>query len=747
LVDVPTFEGKNRGAVMRKVVGASIALGAMVAAAASQPGIEAARVAAVDAGVRKAATATAGRLGAACDGFLAAIAERGQNAAALPQLRAQLALLRDEGLDGPLGNTLRDFFHVEKDWERWRQEFPVSGISIEGTGVDLLVGAPSRSFSAGALIERARRGDRAADFLLAADLAHAAAAARVTVPGREIPPVLLLARPIDDGVLADLGKRAGAALILSNGKQGLARTGDAAVVQRLGQAIGHEADSSAADNATDAPGAVGLGTYKGDEGAWAATVRPLATGFWLLAFSDTAEVAREAAGTARNTRVIVWSAGALIGLLSLFIGFRRGGAAGALGLLEAEPGITTNLGPAAAAARDRNRPGLTPVVEETTPTPLSAQLPSARPIAAASSPAPSASPLPSSPLTARDQTTAGLAPIAVSPLRPFGRYVLLSQLGEGGMARVYTAVVFGAEGFRRKFVVKRLRPELVEDQTVVAQFIDEANMASSLVHSNIVPVLDFGKVDDEYFLATEYILGRDLGRLTNRCLEIDRRGLPADVVLFIAQEVLKALEYAHGKTGENGQPLGLVHRDVSPGNVLVSARGEVKLFDFGIVKAEGRVTRTQQGVVKGNVSFMSPEQARGTEVDVRADLFSLGLVMYTCLTGRVLYGGNTTYELLVKAATGPGPEETALFRALPSPLGALIEKALAVDPKGRFQNAGEFLAAVAPHVGHGGGDLAELMARLFSDDFRQEEAAFSSAAPPPAPSSGVRADVAPGRSS
>ena len=164
-------------------------------------------------------------------------------------------------------------------------------------------------------------------------------------------------------------------------------------------------------------------------------------------------------------------------------------------------------------------------------------------------------------------------------------------------------------------------------------------MGSTLVHSNIIPVFDFGKVSDEYFLAQEYILGRDLGRLTARALERHQRALQPPLVLYVASETLQALEYAHGKLGEGGRPVGLVHRDVSPSNILVSARGEVKLFDFGIVKAEGRVTKTQHGVVKGNVSFMSPEQARGLAVDGRADLFSLGLVIFYCLTGEILYRG------------------------------------------------------------------------------------------------------------
>jgi serine/threonine protein kinase len=311
----------------------------------------------------------------------------------------------------------------------------------------------------------------------------------------------------------------------------------------------------------------------------------------------------------------------------------------------------------------------------------------------------------------------------------FGRYTLLDRLGEGGMAEVYTAATFGAEGFRRTFVVKRLRAELAREPAVVAQFIDEANLASNLVHSNIIPVFDFGKVGDEYFMAQEYILGRDLGRLTLRSVDRRQRALAPLVVFYAAAETLKALEYAHAKLGDNGRPLGIVHRDVSPSNILLSARGEVKLFDFGIVKAEGRVTKTQHGVVKGNVSFMSPEQARGTDIDARADLFSLGLVMYYCLTGDVLYRGNTTYELLVKAATGPTAEELQRIAGLPSPAAEIVRRALEVDPGKRFQNAADFAAALAPHVAGAPAEATRLMKDLFTDDFQQEEARFAAAIP------------------
>jgi serine/threonine protein kinase len=217
-------------------------------------------------------------------------------------------------------------------------------------------------------------------------------------------------------------------------------------------------------------------------------------------------------------------------------------------------------------------------------------------------------------------------------------------------------------------------------------------------------------------------------------------------VVYVALETLKALEYAHTKTNETGSALGIVHRDVSPSNVIVSARGEVKLFDFGIVKAEGRVTKTQSGVVKGNVTFMSPEQARGSDVDGRADLFSLGLVIFYCLTGQVLYAGNTTYELLVKAATGPGPDELNQLRALPEPWADLLQRALQVRPDDRFQTAREFAEAVASRVGGGAAALAGMMKRLFAEDFRDEEARFRTV-DPTAPGVGLPSgETAPRRS-
>jgi serine/threonine protein kinase len=235
-------------------------------------------------------------------------------------------------------------------------------------------------------------------------------------------------------------------------------------------------------------------------------------------------------------------------------------------------------------------------------------------------------------------------------------------------------------------------------------------------------VFDFGKVGDEYFLAQEYIIGRDVGKVLDRNLELFGRPLTERLVLYIVHEVLEALAYAHNRTDGAGKPIGLVHRDISPGNIMVTARGEVKLFDFGIVKGEGRVSRTDVGVVKGNVSFMSPEQARGQSIDGRSDLFSLGLVLYYGLTGEQLYPGQSTFDQLMRAATGPKTEQLKLFADLPLVSSGVISRVLAVDPALRFQTAAEFGAAVAPHIAGAKNEAADLMQKLFGDDFKRESA-------------------------
>jgi len=308
----------------------------------------------------------------------------------------------------------------------------------------------------------------------------------------------------------------------------------------------------------------------------------------------------------------------------------------------------------------------------------------------------------------------------------FGRYRLLDRLGQGGMSELFVAEATGVEGFKRNFVLKRLRRELARDRESVAQFIDEARLQAGLVHSNIVPVFDFGIVNGEYFMTQEYIVGRDLARFVGRYAEQHQTGLPAAMASYVAHETLQALAYAHEKRDRTGAALEIVHRDISAGNVMVSLLGEVKLGDFGIVKSNRRVTQTQAGMVKGNANFMSPEQARGHAVDHRSDLFSLGHVLYYCLTGCLLYDGENDLDVLYRAATGPTEEDLESLRCLPEPAASILERALAFDPDHRFQNATEFAEALAPHAGTGKTATAKLMQQLFGDELRRQVGATAS---------------------
>jgi hypothetical protein len=311
------------------------------------------------------------------------------------------------------------------------------------------------------------------------------------------------------------------------------------------------------------------------------------------------------------------------------------------------------------------------------------------------------------------------SPVA-TPKPAVGRYRLIDRLAQGGMADLFIAEATGVEGFSRNFVLKRLRPHLVRDKHAVAQFIDEARMQAALVHSNIVPVFDFGVVDGEYFLTQEYIAGRDLAKLVHRHTQRSGEGLPETLAYYIAHETLQALSYAHGKHDPVGAPMGIVHRDISAANVMVSLQGEVKLSDFGIVKSNRRLSQTQAGVVKGNAYFMSPEQARGQTVDHRSDLFSLAHILHYCLTGRLLYLGENDLNLLYRAAEGVTPHDLTKIRKLSDPAGRVLEKAFAFEPKERFQSAMEFADALPAQGASGKRATADLMQQLFGDEIRRE---------------------------
>ena len=271
-----------------------------------------------------------------------------------------------------------------------------------------------------------------------------------------------------------------------------------------------------------------------------------------------------------------------------------------------------------------------------------------------------------------------------------GRYTVVRKLANGGMAEIFLASQQGHEGFQKPVVLKRILGSIYSDPQFRNMLIDEAHISMSLTHSNIVQVLDLGLAGGRYFLVLELVDGWDLGQILQRA-----RGtgmpLPPELAVFVATEVCRALAYAHGKRGPDGQPLGIVHRDISPNNVLISEHGEVKLADFGIAKAMNKREQTGTGVVKGKVSFMSPEQALGRSIDPRSDIFSLGTLLYLMLVGIRPFDGSTDLETLLRVQRGDFKPPGRVQPDLLPELAHIIERAMRFLPDERYRTADDML--------------------------------------------------------
>jgi eukaryotic-like serine/threonine-protein kinase len=277
--------------------------------------------------------------------------------------------------------------------------------------------------------------------------------------------------------------------------------------------------------------------------------------------------------------------------------------------------------------------------------------------------------------------------------RTVGRYEIVKHLASGGMAEVLLARVKGIEGFERYVVIKQIQPERSRDASMVKMFVDEARLAASLHHASIVQVHDIGQEHGEYFIAMEYIHGESLHALLRK-LATEQGRLPLDHLLTIVSAAASALHYAHEQKGPDRAPLGLVHRDVSPSNILVAYDGNVKVVDFGIAKAAHRSTETRSGMLKGKVSYMAPEQCMGMAVDRRSDVFALGIVLYELTTVRRLFKASTDFLTMSKIMSGSVPRPSLYRPELPPELEAIILKALALDPEQRYQTADEMRVAL-----------------------------------------------------
>jgi serine/threonine-protein kinase len=310
--------------------------------------------------------------------------------------------------------------------------------------------------------------------------------------------------------------------------------------------------------------------------------------------------------------------------------------------------------------------------------------------------------------------------------RSFGRYQLVELLAIGGMAEIYRATLASAPGTVKELVIKRVLPHLAQNRDFIEMFVDEARITLPLTHGNIVQVFEFGKEGDDYFLAMEFVRGRNLETVLTRLKERGQ-AFPLPAALFVASEIAKGLDYAHRFRDVQDRPTGIIHRDVSPQNVLVGFQGEVKITDFGIAKARSRIRQTAQGIIRGKACYLSPEQAECRDLDGRSDLFSLGVVLDEMLTGLRPFEGDTEVATLQKVRDAVIRPPRELRPEIPAEVDAAIRRCLSRDPRERFESAGAFhavlsraLMTLAPE--YTSAALAEWMRDLFSGDITREVA-------------------------
>lgn len=307
----------------------------------------------------------------------------------------------------------------------------------------------------------------------------------------------------------------------------------------------------------------------------------------------------------------------------------------------------------------------------------------------------------------------------------FGKYRLVDRIAVGGMAEIFLAQQMEGEGLERPVVIKRIRPHLSKHTTFVKMFLNEARLAAQLNHPNIVQIHDLGKIGESYFIAMEYIFGRDMRRVIPKAEQL---GIPFPLVyaLRIASDVCAGLSYAHKKVDLYGNPLNIVHRDVTPENIFVSFDGTVKLLDFGIAKAANQVEQTRSGELKGKLSYMSPEQCYGKPLDCRSDIFSVGVVLYEWLTGFKLFTGESEVAVMRSITDGKIYAPSYFKADIPEPVEAILMKALEKDRERRYQTAGEMRAAIdaflntyefTPSPQH----LSNFLRQLFHDELNEEQ--------------------------
>ncbi len=312
---------------------------------------------------------------------------------------------------------------------------------------------------------------------------------------------------------------------------------------------------------------------------------------------------------------------------------------------------------------------------------------------------------------------------------PFGRYRLIAKLAVGGMAELFLAYQRGVGGFNKKVVIKCILPYLSQNKEFIDMFLAEARLAAHLNHPNVVQIYDIGDIDGIYYMAMEYIPGQNLREFTRRLYRTigDNTSPPYGLIAAIFAQAAAGLDYVHRATDENNNPLDLIHRDISPNNLILSYQGQLKIVDFGVAKARTQEKETEVGVLKGRLSYMSPEQISGYKLDGRSDIFSLGVVMYELTTNRRLFRRKTEPETIRALLSGPIPSPKVFFPDYPPQLEEILMKMLKRDREERYQSAAEVrrdLEAFLASTGqlYGPTQLSEFMKKLFAEEIQREEA-------------------------
>ncbi|MFN0250963.1 MAG: serine/threonine protein kinase [Kofleriaceae bacterium] len=308
------------------------------------------------------------------------------------------------------------------------------------------------------------------------------------------------------------------------------------------------------------------------------------------------------------------------------------------------------------------------------------------------------------------------------------KYQIVAPLAVGGMAELYLARIRGTAGFERLCVVKRILPQHARDEMFVKMFLDEARLAATLRHPNVIDVYDVGVGEGRYYFVMEYVHGQDLAALM-AAARTQKRGLKVGSAIGICIAAAAGLHHAHEQVGPDGKPLKIVHRDISPGNILVSYDGHVKVVDFGIAKAAARATQTTAGGMKGKLCYMSPEQVLASaDLDHRSDVFSLGVVLYELTTGRALFRGESDYLISMKITSGEITPPSEARPGYDPRLEAIVMKALAMNPRDRWQTAQELQHALEDYARSAqlttaSRALGELMRDLFASHIEEWEQA------------------------